>query len=210
MSRTSPLLRTFSLILAGTLAGTVLLVPGGSQAAGTDTGKQPMAASTKTILKSEFGKATSNVTGTFGSHGVFTGAFTPKKFRTTSDGALEAVGRLEGKLVRGSGSVVGKVAQRVAVPVATIEGTSVVPDARAAARAVGDCDILNLVLGPLDLDLLGLQVHLDRVVLNIIAASGTGNLLGNLLCAVAGLLDGTGALTQIGQILNSILAILKL
>ena len=43
---------------------------------------------------------------------------------------------------------------------------------------------------PLDLDLLGLQVHLDRVVLDIVAQTGAGNLLGNLLCAVTGLLDG--------------------
>jgi hypothetical protein len=50
--------------------------------------------------------------------------------------------------------------------------------------------ILNLVFGPLDLNLLGLQVHLDRVVLNITAQPGAGNLLGNLLCAVAGLLNG--------------------
>ena len=38
------------------------------------------------------------------------------------------------------------------------------------------CDILNLVLGPLDLDLLGLEVHLNRVILNIVAVSGAGNL----------------------------------
>ena len=37
-----------------------------------------------------------------------------------------------------------------------------------------------------------------------------GNLLGNLLCAFAGLLDTPGLLTQISQILNSILAILRL
>ena len=54
--------------------------------------------------------------------------------------------------------------------------------------------MLNLVLGPLDLNLLGLEVHLDKVVLDIIAVTGAGNLLGNLLCAVAGLLDGTGVL----------------
>lgn len=52
------------------------------------------------------------------------------------------------------------------------------------------CPILHLELGPLDLDLLGLQVHLDRVVLDITAQPGPGNLLGNLLCAIAGLLDG--------------------
>ena len=50
------------------------------------------------------------------------------------------------------------------------------------------CDILNLVLGPLDLNILGLEVHLNQVVLDIIATPGPGQLLGNLLCAVAGLL----------------------
>jgi hypothetical protein len=53
-------------------------------------------------------------------------------------------------------------------------------------------------------------VHLNRVTLDIEATPGTGNLLGNLLCAVAGLLDNTGVLAQIKQILNSILAILRL
>jgi hypothetical protein len=69
------------------------------------------------------------------------------------------------------------------------------------------------VLGPLDLDLLGLQVHLDRIVLNIVAQSGAGNLLGNLLCAVTGLLDGgplAGLLGQLNTLLNQILAALNL
>jgi hypothetical protein len=52
-------------------------------------------------------------------------------------------------------------------------------------------------------------VHLDKVVLNIVAQSGAGQLLGNLLCAVAGLLDGGGTLSQLltklGQILNQLL-----
>ena len=80
------------------------------------------------------------------------------------------------------------------------------------AASDGSCQILDLVLGPLDLDLLGLQVHLDTVHLNITAQSGPGNLLGNLLCAVAGLLDGpTGVnaiLTQIASLLNRLLGIL--
>ena len=80
------------------------------------------------------------------------------------------------------------------------------------AQGTGSCQILDLVLGPLDLDLLGLQVHLDQVHLNITAQSGPGNLLGNLLCAVAGLLNGpTGlnaVLTQIAALLNQILGVL--
>jgi hypothetical protein len=62
-------------------------------------------------------------------------------------------------------------------------------------------------LGPLDLDLLGLQVHLNQIVLDIDAAAGPGNLLGNLLCAVAGLLDNPGA--QLTRLLNDILGILR-
>jgi len=69
------------------------------------------------------------------------------------------------------------------------------------------CEILDLVLGPLHLDLLGLVVDLNQVELNITAVPGAGNLLGNLLCAVAGLLDGPGgALGGISALLNRLLA----
>jgi hypothetical protein len=66
------------------------------------------------------------------------------------------------------------------------------------------CDILNLDLGPLFLDLLGLEVDLSAISLDITAVRGAGNLLGNLLCAVAGLLDAGGPLAAIGQLLNQI------
>jgi hypothetical protein len=57
------------------------------------------------------------------------------------------------------------------------------------AQSEGTCEILELVLGPLHLDLLGLVIDLDQIVLEITAERGSGNLLGNLLCAIAGLLD---------------------
>jgi hypothetical protein len=76
-------------------------------------------------------------------------------------------------------------------------------------QSSGSCEILNLVLGPVDLDLLGLVVHLDVVHLNITAEEGPGNLLGNLLCAVAGLLDQPGTTPNaLAALLNQILAIL--
>ena len=68
----------------------------------------------------------------------------------------------------------------------------------------GTCEILDLTLGPLHLDLLGLVVDLNQVHLTITAERGPGNLLGNLLCAVAGLLDGTGSPNAIQQLLNAI------
>jgi hypothetical protein len=82
----------------------------------------------------------------------------------------------------------------------------------AAVRAPnepGVCDVLFLDLGPLFLDLLGLTVDLAPVVLDIDAVPGPGNLLGNLLCALTGLLDpdlGLGDLLNntIQSILNAI------
>jgi hypothetical protein len=47
------------------------------------------------------------------------------------------------------------------------------------------CSILDLVLGPLDLNLLGLMIHLDRLRLTITAVRG-GGILGDLLCGLAG------------------------
>ncbi|XVH31422.1 hypothetical protein ACNS7O_13645 [Haloferacaceae archaeon DSL9] len=52
--------------------------------------------------------------------------------------------------------------------------------------------VLFLDLKGLDLDLLGLEVKLHRVVLDVFATEGEGNLLGNLLSAVSGLVDPGG------------------
>jgi hypothetical protein len=121
--------------------------------------------------------------------GSFTGAFNITRF-AVQGGQLVAIGTLTGTVTDALGNTVGTVSQALTLPVAAISGS---------------CQILHLELGPLDLNLLGLQVHLDRVVLDITAQQGPGNLLGNLLCAVAHLLDTNGALSRIAQLLNQIL-----
>jgi hypothetical protein len=63
------------------------------------------------------------------------------------------------------------------------------------------CDILFLDLAPLHLDLLGLELDLAEVVLDLDAVSGPGALVGNLLCAVTGLLD----VVNLGVLLQGIL-----
>jgi hypothetical protein len=85
--------------------------------------------------------------------------------------------------------------QTLLLPVASVQGT---------------CQILHLELGPIDLDLLGLVVHVDKIVVDITAHSGPGNLLGNLLCGLANALNGGASANTIANILNQILAILKL
>ena len=85
--------------------------------------------------------------------------------------------------------------QTVLLPVPSVQGT---------------CQILHLELGPIDLNLLGLVVHVDKIVVDITAQSGPGNLLGNLLCGLANALNGGVSATTIANILNHILAVLKL
>jgi hypothetical protein len=49
----------------------------------------------------------------------------------------------------------------------------------------GVCTVLDLPIGPLDLNLLGLLVHLDRTELRV-TADPNGGILGSLLCSLAG------------------------
>ena len=124
--------------------------------------------------------------------GTVAGTFEITRF-ADQNGQIVALGTFTGTVTNAAG-VPTTGTQSLALPVA-ISGT---------------CEILHLTLGPLDLNLLGLMVHLDQVVLNIDAQTGPGNLLGNLLCAIAGLLDpGSGPLAGIIAILNRILGILQ-
>ena len=77
-----------------------------------------------------------------------------------------------------------------------------------AFTSTNQLQVLNLVLGPLHLDLLGLVVDLNQVHLVITAVQAPGNLLGNLLCAITHLLDGTPTAGGLAALLNAILALL--
>jgi opacity protein-like surface antigen len=172
------------------LASLILALAGGAIAASTAAAAPP--ASTAVAVP---------VTGTFtdalGGTGTFTGTYIINRAAKAGGSGLTAVGTLSGTLTDSAGAAVGTVTnQSVTSPL----------------QATGTCEILTLTLGPLDLNLLGLRVQLNQVVLNITAEQGPGNLLGNLLCAVAGLLDppaGGGAGGGLGGLLNSIVALLN-
>ena len=164
--------------------------------------------------KAKHVKVTAPVRGLTSSGRVVRGAFVPRKL-VQSDGKLLARGILKGKIVRPGKD--RKFRQRATMVVRSVDGHSAAPPtARAAAfpptPASGACNVLNLVLAPLDLNILGLQVHLNQVVLNIVAQSGSKQLLGNLLCFVAGLLDGgsplSTLLTRVQGLLNRLLGAL--
>lgn len=186
----------------------MILVTGG---AGTAAGSTEAAVTaTRTVVAhNPQGKLVSKIVGTTANGRPVTGYFTPLQF-SKGDGKVRVRGLLNGVVHNPDGTSRTFAAMRT-IRVKSINGTPATT-ARAAAGAMATCDILHLVLAPLDLDLLGLQVHLDRVVLDIVAKSGAGNLLGNLLCAVTGLLDGglDGVLGRLVNLLNQILARLGL
>ena len=206
-------MRRFSMLarhFIGLVALAVGLITFGTASMVTSTVAAPThGKDSKVVAAGKDGKMTSSVTGTVEDGHRMKARFTPGEFRPTSDG-LEVTGTLKG-VIPGEGAF----KKTVTMPVEAINGTELADlgggDAN-AMRLAATCDILNLVLGPLDLNLLGLEVHLDQVVLDIVAVTGAGNLLGNLLCAVAGLLDPTspleGLLTQLTGLLNQILGAL--
>lgn len=117
------------------------------------------------------------------------GIFTIKNFSNVN-GQLTATGVFNGTQ---TSAATGAVTQ--------IENAT---SSAAVAGVDPSCQILNLTLGPLNLNILGLVVSIPNpVVLNITAVPGAGNLLGNLLCDVANLLNGTG-LSGLGTLLDTL------
>lgn len=132
----------------------------------------------------------------------FTGHFDVSQF-VTRNGKAYALGTLTGK-------VGGRSVKRsnVAIPASVQSASSIPGQARSAAALT--CPVLHLVLGPLNLNLLGLTVHLNQVVLDITAVPGAGNLLGNLLCSVANLLNQPSLGTQeVSALLNIVQQLLN-
>jgi hypothetical protein len=123
--------------------------------------------------------------------GTFNGVLSITQF-AVQNGQVVALGTLTGTVTTAAGDVIS-IAQDIVLPL---------------LQATGSCPVLHLELGPLDLNLLGVVVHLDRVVLDVTAQSGPGNLLGNLLCSVTHLLDSNAALVAVTNALNRIIGAL--
>jgi len=142
------------------------------------------------------------VTGESQSGKQFNGRYAIDRF-STSRGRLVSVGTLRGRLGN------RRVAERgVRMPAALASGATSAALQPPVPPIPGACEILNLRLGPINLNLLGLVVRTNRIQVRIDAVPGPGNLLGNLLCAITGLLDPqTAGVRQQAPALNAILAL---
>ena len=117
--------------------------------------------------------------------GILNGVLTITGFAVDATGRLVATGTFTGT-------------------VAGVLGTVTTTFTTVLSGGGGSCKILDLTLGPLHLDLLGLVIDLNQVRLTITAQQGPGNLLGNLLCALTGLLDANAAPNAIQRLLDLI------
>jgi len=190
------------------IAVSMLAMAAGTASATTEKKKSPAAATAAAPKGDDY---SADVTGTTNDGRDVAGTFTPRKFQKVGKKVV-AKGVLEGT-ISGGNKAPRTFKRSVSMPVAVehhVADSGVGGGGRmapAAAPAAVTCDVLNLVLGPLDLNLLGLEIHLDTVVLDIIA-NPAGGLLGQLLCAVANLLSGgplAGLLRQLADVLNQIL-----
>jgi hypothetical protein len=177
--------RLLAILLLAVLLGVAFLLPLSTRAASSHT------LTSQTTSARSSGTLTAPVTGTF-TNGTFSGTLTVTKF-VKQNGTLNAVGTLSGTLTNTAGTVIGTVTNvPVTIPI--------------IAASPATCTILTLHTGAIHLDLLGLVVNISPIDITITAVSGPGNLLGNLLCAVANLLNGGGPLSSLTGLLNQILA----
>ncbi len=131
----------------------------------------------------------------------FRGTYTVRRF-VSSGGKVYAVGKLTGTLKNRHVSRSG-----VRMPATT---TRLAQSAQLPPLP-GGCQVLNLVLGPINLNLLGLVVRTNRINLRIDALPSTqpgGGLLGDLLCGITNLLNP--ASTPAGQLASALNALLAL
>jgi hypothetical protein len=145
------------------------------------------AAATTTAETSAFSVPISGTfTDSLGGIGTLTGTYTVTAF-TTQNGALVAVGDLTATLTDSAGNVVGTTTTTLTATVGILTAS---------------CQLLHLELGPLDLELLGMPVHLNTIVIDI-SASSLG-FLGSLLCSITSLL-GIVDTTVLSPLLNQLL-----
>jgi hypothetical protein len=138
----------------------------------------------------------------------FSGTYAIQRY-VARGGKAYAVGTLKGKL---KGRHVTRY--NVMMPATLAAPAAGTAKARTSQAA---CTVLNLQLGPIDLNLLGLRVQLFGgtnpatplpVSLLITGVPGNGNLVGNLLCNITGALNQPGILSQLNSNLSQLTATL--
>jgi hypothetical protein len=144
------------------------------------------------------------VSGTFvdaAGAGTFAGTLTIERF-ASRDRKLVVLGTVDGTLTDAAGSTRSVTAQPVTLPVTNV-GVSGASQTQAdgainTQQAEQDCQLVHLEFGGIVLNVLGLQVSLSPIVLDI----ALGGLLGGLLCGLLGALGGGAPAPAQANLLN--------
>lgn len=160
------------------------------------------------------------VAGTFGAGGEFKGTISISRFEQRA-GKIVAIGMVSGVLSRANRPMGTAVAGEIAWPVTVQSGSVTLAAARGSdhlngptstpgVRAVSmravqaqTCQVLNLALAPVNVDLLGAQVALGPVTLDVSGTPGTP--LGDLVCEASELI---GNVAGVVNLVNNLLALL--
>jgi hypothetical protein len=147
----------------------------------------------------------------------FNGEFTVTQF-VEQGGGIFAEGILAGEVSNKHGKVTKIVEETVLVPVSV--GSTPASGEQAVAEPVNakrfaaqlSCDVLFLQLGPITLNLLGLNLYIGGpdntpLIIDLTAVPSEG-LLGQLLCALAGGLPLPGTLAELVALLNILFGLL--
>jgi hypothetical protein len=141
------------------------------------------------------------VTGTLTGGGTFSGTFTLQRFAVRNSRPV-AVGILRGSGVAAAGAPLGTVfVAPVEFPVA-VSGHAPEPGEPAVQQV---CELLNLDLGPINLDVLGLQLTTLPIDIDLIASGEGTDVLGQLICVI---LETVGNVIGLVNLLNQLLGLL--
>jgi hypothetical protein len=199
--------------LAGALLALALLAPFGNSMAdqGNNDGGSAKAAGVLTLP----------IAGLVTGGGAFNGTVTINRF-ATQNGQLVAIGFVRGTITNAAGIVLGSGMRPVALPVSLGTGPSLTSSAISVETArmmpalftgatggrwtrvqATTCGVLHIALGPIAMNLLGFNVNLSAVTLDL--AGDSAGPLGALVCQAIALL---GSVAKVVGLLNSILGLL--
>jgi hypothetical protein len=140
---------------------------------------------------------TARVHGTFedkaGGVGVLSGDMTVVRFEVRN-GAVTAIGQINGSLADSTGRVLGQVDEELALAVGEIDAT---------------CNQLRMDLTATDADIIGTRVHFDRETAGFDSRAGTTPRALGVLCAAANVFRGTPTAAVRARSLNDIVAAVK-
>jgi len=140
------------------------------------------------------------LTGTVLSGGTFIGSFSIARFENRGD-TIYAIGMVSG-VVSGPLARSG-ISGPLALPVTATTGAPLATPSAVVAQAT--CDVLHLSFGGLTLNLLGLDVALSPVTLDLTGGAGP---LGNLVCQIVSLLNTAGNVVGlVVNLLNTLLGV---